>query len=205
MQPGSDNRYSRFIVWAKIILPLIGLAILSSLFLFSQSKKPGSVPGLSIDETKTFADKEHITGPRFAGMTPSGIAIQLSASEASPRPGETGAFDASDLKANIAFPDGKQLNITAKTGRVNANDQMAELVGGILLQTSTGYVAKTAGIRIALDRLDVRSLGPITASGSFGNISAGQMVLTMQPSEVKGASPGYVLVFNNHVKLLYQP
>lgn len=200
-----SNFYSRFIGWAKIILPLIGLAILSSLFLFSKSYVPQTGTELFDGNITDFASTERITGPRFAGMSPSGVAIDLSAAEAHPRAGNAGTFDATVLVANVELPNGETLNIIAEYGYVDSSTMTAALAGGIELKTSNGYTAKTAGMTFALDRLDIRSLGAITSSGPLGEITAGEMVLALEEPETGGIAQGYVLMFKNGVKLVYSP
>jgi len=200
-----DNRYSRFVVWAKIILPLIGLAILSSLFLFSRSYETGNPAGLFDGDIADFANKERISGPRFAGSTQSGAAIQLSADEASPSVSTPGAFDAHRLTAEIEFPDGQALGVTAESGFVDSINKTAVLSGGIVLTTSYGYVAKSDGMTFALDRLDIRSKGEITATGPLGMITAGQLIMRQDGTNPVDGSPEYVLIFKNRVKLIYKP
>jgi hypothetical protein len=98
--------YSRIMAWMKIILPMGGLAILSSLFLFSKSHQPGEViPGFEGGFSE-IAGKERLSGPKFAGMTDSGIAIQLSAAQASPRIAGGAIFDATDLSAEVETRNG---------------------------------------------------------------------------------------------------
>ncbi|MEJ6714421.1 MAG: hypothetical protein QNL16_10775 [Rhodobacterales bacterium] len=200
-----SNVYSRFIGWAKIILPLMGLAILSSLFLFSKSYVPQAGAELFDGNIEDFASTERITGPRFAGMSASGVAIQLSAAEAHPRADSAGAFDATVLVADVEFPNGEKLNIIAEYGYIDSGTMSAALAGGIELKTSNGYTAKTAGMTFALDRLDIRSIGSITSSGPLGEISAGEMVLALEKSETGDVTQGYVLMFKNGVKLVYSP
>jgi len=199
------NLHSRLVVWAKIILPLIGLAILSSLFLFSKTSTPGDNAALVKDTIGSFATKERITAPRFAGMTPSGVAIVLSASEASPRANAPGIFTATDLNAAVEFPNGGSIKILAASGTVNSGTSKAELAGGITLETSNGYIAKTQGMTFGLDRLNIRSHGKITATGALGEITAGEMFVGLERPKNKGDKPGYVIVFKNRAKLVYRP
>ncbi len=200
-----DNRYSRFVAWSKIILPLMALAILSSLFLFSRSGIPGSGIRLTSDELSEFASKERLTGPRFAGMTASGVAIQFSAAEASPRITGGPAFDATDLRARVEMPSGELIRVTARRGSVDSLAKTAELSDGITLETSDGYVAKSDGLSFALDRLKVESHGAITATGPQVNITAGAMSIHLDETRGSEESPGYLLVFKNGVKLIYTP
>ncbi len=199
------STHSRLVAWSKIILPLAALAILSSLFLFAKSKDPERGLRLFNGDLAKFASKERITGPRFAGMTPSGVAIRISASEASPRGVGELIFDATDLKANIEMPDGSFVDVVAVRGLIDSTNMMSELTGGITLETSGGYVAKTFGLTFSLDRLDIQSQGGISATGPIGKVSAGSMVLRLADPVNKGDPASYDLVFKNGIKLIYTP
>ncbi|NOX73495.1 MAG: hypothetical protein GXP03_07710 [Alphaproteobacteria bacterium] len=197
--------HSRLVAWTKIILPLAALAILSSLFLFSKSNNPGKGVRLFDGDLAEFASKERITRPRFAGMTVGGVAIQISAKEASPRSTGGPAFDATDLNANIEMPDGSFVDVEAVRGSIDSSNMMAELTGGITLETSGGYVAKTFGLEFSLDKLDIKSQGKITATGPIGTVSAGLMELHLAEPVTEGEPASYDLVFKNGIKLIYTP
>jgi lipopolysaccharide export system protein LptC len=205
MAARSLNTHTRFVAWAKIILPLAAMAILSSLFLFSKTNDPGKGVRLFDGDLAEFASKERITGPRFAGMTPSGVAIQISAQEASPRNTGGPAFDAFDLQARIELPDLSFVDVVAKQGSIDSLNQMAELTGGITLTTSYGYVAKTFGLSFALGKLDIASQGEISAVGPLGAVRAGSMRLQLADPKDTGELQGYDLVFKNGIKLIYKP
>ncbi len=205
MRRRNINAHSRFVAWAKIILPLIGLTILSGLFLFSDTGSPGLPLGISKAELKDFASKQRITNPRFAGMTPSGIAIQLSAAEASPDNRDGTAYTANDIHAKIETADGSTVSISALRGTVNSISRIAQLTDEISLTTSDGYVAKTFGLSFSLDQLDIKSQGEITAKGPLGLIKAGGLHIMSETSDKAGDSGGYVLLFTDGVKLIYTP
>lgn len=205
MTPRRDNLYSRFVAAAKIVLPLMALAILSSLFLFSKSHDPSEGVRLLDSDLVDYAQKERITAPRFAGLTPSGVAIQLEAREASPRPGGGPSFDAFDLLAKIEVPDGGVINVTAGSGSIDSLAMMAELSGAIVLDTSYGFIAETHGLTFALDRLDIRSQGRITGRGPLGQLEAGEMHVHLAETGDGDEDAGYVLDFKRGVKLVYKP
>jgi len=204
MSRRNENIYSRFVAWAKIILPILGLAILSSLFLFSKSRTPGKGARLFDGSLAKFASKERITGPRFAGMTPSGVAIELSAKQASPRPGSSG-FDATDLKAHMKTRAGQELDITANTGTIDSLARSSKLAGGVTLKTSFGYTALTRGLTFSLDSVNIQSDGKISAFGPLGKIEAGGLHLFLEQPKKGDVTGGYVLEFKNRVRLVYNP
>ncbi len=205
MTGAGNNLYSRFVAWTKIILPLAALAILSSLFLFSRSFDPSKGAQLFNGNLAEFARKQRITAPRFAGMTSDGVAIRISAREASPRDSGSSVVDATDLRANINLPNGDTVDVIAASGAVEPLENRALLTGGITLSTSFGITAKTRGLIFALDRLDIRSQGRIEAMTPRSDITAGQFELRLDDRQKTGKPRGYVLVFKDGVRMVYRP
>lgn len=186
-------------------MPLAAIAILSSLFLFSKSRDAGDGVHLYDGDLTEFASKERITSPRFAGMTPSGIAIQVSATEASPLKTGGPSFDATDVVAVVNMPDGEKIDVIAKKGLIDALNNNAELTGGIILKTTDGYIAETFGMTFALSRLNIKSQGEITATSPFGMIKAGSMSIKSVTLPSGDTATGYDLMFSNGIKLVYKP
>ena len=79
-----DNRYSRFVQWAKIIFPLVALGLLSTMFLLSRTLDPSNaIPFADIDVEK-IAREQQLTSPRFSGTTSDGSSIVVDAESALP-------------------------------------------------------------------------------------------------------------------------
>lgn len=200
---GRDNLHSRLVVWLKILLPLAALAILSTLFLVSSR-------GISPEDAIPYAEAEiadrlrepRLTDASFAGMTKDGAALTLKAAMA--RPGVTGTADsglARGLSGVLETPDGQRTELAATEARLDEAAQLMILSGGVKLATSTGYQIETAGLTVALDRTGLDSTGQVTATGPGGTITAGRLHL----GQASAGLPGYLLVFNGGVRLLYQP
>lgn len=196
-----DNTYSRFIAWAKVLLPLVALAILSTLFLFSRSIDPTQAIPYSQVDVEELAREQRIGEPNFAGVTQDGAAVSIAARAARPDPQDSKKVTGTDLSATIDMPVGTRVQIAAPQGVIDAANQVAALSGGITLTTSTGYSVATEGLTTALDRTSVISDGAVTAEGPLGTLDAGQVVLTQH----NGDDPAYVLVFKDGVKLVYDP
>jgi len=196
-----NNRYSRFVAWVKIILPLVALALLSSLVLFSRSIDPeGAIPFAEVD-VRELARDQVISAPTYTGVTSDGAAIVLSAKSARPDLAEPTRGLATELNARIDTPDGQRVNVTAQKGQIDTRGGVAELSGDVRVDTSSGFSLRTDAMRTALDRTDITSHGPVEGDGPPGTLSAGSMHLFEDETR-----PGtYVLVFQDGVKLVYQP
>ncbi|MFV2035238.1 MAG: LPS export ABC transporter periplasmic protein LptC [Halocynthiibacter sp.] len=196
-----DNAYSRFIAWAKIILPLLALAILSTLFLFSRGIDTGqAIPYADVD-IKELAREPRITLPNYAGVTADGAAISVIAQSARPDPDNPQQVNAADLFTAIDTPEGLRLEITSGSGTLNGQSRQANLSGGVVVQTSSGYNMRTAQLTTSLDGALLTADSEITADGPLGSLIAGQMLL----KRAESGAGSYLLVFKGGVKLIYTP
>ena len=195
-----DNFHSRLVVWLKILLPLAALAILSTLFLVSNSVAPeDAIPYTEADVAARIREPR-LTDASYAGMTSDGAALTLKAATARPgSPGSADAASARGLSGALETPDGGWTRMQAAAVRLDEAAHLMVLTGGVTLSNSTGYAVTLTGLDVALDRTGLFSTGgPVTAIGPAGKITAGAMELTPGTS-------GYLLVFKSGVRLLYQP
>lgn len=192
-----DNR-SRFVAWAKIVLPLVALGLLSTMFLFSRSIDPGdAIPFAGID-VESIAREQRIGGPRFAGTTSDGAALTVAAASARPDPAALKRFIVTDVTAMLALPVSGQFDLRADGAVVDTVAQIVDLSGGVVLTTSTGYRIETDHLSTGIEETSVVSDVEIRATGPIGTLTAGSMRLD------KGEG-GYVLVFKDGVNLIYDP
>lgn len=197
----ADNTYSRLIAWLKIILPLLSLAILSTLFLVAETLDPEkAIPYADVDVAEILRE-QRIGKPAFAGVTSDGTAITVAAGEAKPDPNDTARLTGTDLVAQLLLPQGAMINITSPRGVIDGTAREAVLEGGARLETSTGYKVQTARLTTSFESTYAMTDGVVTADGPPGDISAGLMELT-EDTENAGQ---YLLVFKNGVKLIYDP
>lgn len=198
-----EDAYSRLISWLKITLPLIALAILSTMFLVSRAIDPSQPIRFADVDVEALAREQIIGGPTFSGVTIDGAAITVSAASAKPDSNGPEGITAKDLRASIVTPDGIEILITARFGKIDPVSRIAELVDDVILETSTGYLIQTGRIVTSLAATEIFSGGTITASGPLGQITAGQMVLRQKNDRESKST--YELVFKNGVKLIYDP
>ncbi|MGR3343913.1 MAG: hypothetical protein ACU0DI_11915 [Paracoccaceae bacterium] len=198
-----EDAYSRLIFWLKVTLPLIALAILSTLFLVSRAIDPSQPIRFADVDVDVIAREQIIGGPTFSGVTTDGAAITVSATSAKPGLDGSDGITAKDLRASIVTPDGIEILITARFGKIDSVSRTAELVDDVVLESSTGYLVRTDQIFASLTATEIFSGGTITAIGPLGQITAGQMVLRQKIDPESKST--YELVFKNGVKLIYDP
>lgn len=196
--PSKDNRYSRFVQWAKIIFPLVALGLLSTMFLFSRNLDPSeAIPFAEIDVEK-IAREQQLTAPRFSGTTDDGSAITVEAKSAVPDLTDLRRLTINTVVARIHSLDGPSYGVVADTALYDGVANKLEMKGGVRLSTSTGYRIETEELVTDLAATGLSAPGAVSGRAPAGRLEAGSMVLTSDGDT-------QVLVFKNGVKLVYDP
>lgn len=194
-----DNSHSRMVAWLKVALPLLALALLSTLFLFSRGVDPeDAIPYADVDVQDRMAEPRMV-GVGFSGKTANGAAITLTAGEA--RPGLDDQITAKDISASVQFPKGGSIILTAVQADLRGQTESARLSGGVTVTDETGYKIKTSGLALSTTGTLAQSDGPIHAIGPLGELKADSMIISTD-----NASPDdFLMVFKGRVTVLYHP
>lgn len=196
-----DNFHSTVVAWLKIALPLLALAILSTLFLVSRTVDPSdAIPFAEVD-IEDRVREPRLTNPTWAGVTDDGAALTIAASEAKPQQKDGAGAGAAALVADLQAPDGSSAQLVAAHGVLNTEKKEFLVDGGVTITTSSGYKLQTEAMTAALDRTSLVSETPVSGESPVGKVTAGAMELR----QATDGSGSYVLVLKNGVKLLYQP
>jgi lipopolysaccharide export system protein LptC len=191
--------HSRIVAWAKVILPLAALGILSTLFLFARAIDPeDAIPYAEVDVEERIREPR-LTAPTYSGVTSDGAAVTFQAFEARPATG-TDPARAEEMQVRVTTPDGGQADLSAAFGTLNTEAGLLTLAGGVTLTTSTGYKVETEALEARLDRTGLMARSDIRATAPMGQITATGM--TLQPVPDTGE---YVMIFNGRVRLTYTP
>jgi len=192
------DRHSRLVAWLKIALPMLALAILSTLFLVSHRIDPAqTIPYAEVD-VEGLAREQRVGSPSYAGMTADGATVSFMADSARPAL-DGGRMTAVKPRARIDLPTGRSITVAAAEGYLDRKDNQAGLSGGTVVTTSDGYRVKTDSATAWLDRTRLETAGAVQGRGPMGELTAGRMVL----SQDDGGS--YLLRFEGGVKLIYRP
>ena len=194
-----DNTYSRVVAWMKIILPLLALAILSTLFLVARTIDPAqNLPFADVDVDE-LAREQRIGQPDYSSVTADGAAISLSAESARPDPNDPNRIDGTAIRAAIDMPGGGRIDIDSQRMQIDNTAGLAKLRDGVVVRSDDGITLTSETLDIALDSTRFESDTPVRLEGPAGTLTADRFQLTGNGS----ASQPYVLVFKGHVKLIY--
>ncbi|WP_161635610.1 LPS export ABC transporter periplasmic protein LptC [Actibacterium mucosum] len=197
----ADNAYSRFVAILRIVLPLVAIGLLSTLFLFSRKVDPErAIPFAEVD-VEAILREERVNQPTYTSVTQKGTAVSVSAKSVLTDVGNADNANADEIVARLDFPSGTRALISSAKGNLDSPSSILNLEGGVVILTSDGLRIETAALTTSLVNTDIRTQGTVTAEGSLGTLTAGQMHLT----ETGGENGSYVAVFNKGVKLVYRP
>lgn len=195
-----DNLHSRLVARAKIFLPLVSLALLATLFLFSRSSETISDIPYAQVEIESLAREQRLDGPTFATVTDDGAQLEISAVTVRPDPSNKDVVNSVQIQAELKMPDDSMVSMLANDAVIDGPSRIAELSGGVNLETTTGYSVTTDRIAAKLNLSKIESPGAVVGHAPSGEISAGAMEIAQDTD-----TGDYVLVFKNRVKLIYQP
>ena len=194
----ANNFHSQLVGWLKILLPLAALMLLSTLFLFARN--PGTSTDIPFAEIDAAAAEQRIAAPRFSGLTTTGDTLQISADSARPDADGGSVVTIDRPRLSLDATDGTTLRVTAGSGTVDTTTRQAQLGGLARLETSSGYVMETKGLRADLATGTVTSDGALEVQAPFGQLQAGQVTF-----QAGNGDTGQQMNFTGGVKLVYTP
>jgi len=195
-----DNFHTRLVNWAKIILPLVALGLLSTLFLLSRKVDLNDqIPVVDVDLAQRAHD-QGATNPSFAGVASGGEEVTFRAQSVRPDPADRDILLAQRAQAKLTLNGGGVVDITSQRGTANQAEMTALLEGDVRFETTTGYHIRTDSITTRFSTLHAETPGEITGTGPPGDLSAGRMLLTSDPDTGDAH-----LQFTDGVKLIYMP
>jgi hypothetical protein len=127
MMATEGNFYSWLVGWVKIILPMLALALLSTLFLFARS--PSETSGIPLAQLEELAREQQITAPQFSGVTDDGSVIAIAAKNAKPDAANPQNLLVENFSFDMDATDGTTLNITSGMSVLNSVTRTARLNG----------------------------------------------------------------------------
>lgn len=194
----ADNLHSQLVGWAKIILPLSALALLSTLFLLARDAN--TTDDTALAQAEEIAREQKVTAPEFAGVTDTGDTIIISAKSAQPDTARPDILQIDDIRMRLNTTDGSFVEVTAVEGEIDGRAHIASFLGLARLQTSNGYEMETNGLVAELQTGRVTSNGLLEIRAPFGELTAGMVTF-----QVATADAGQQMLFTNGVRLLYRP
>ncbi|MEM6309803.1 MAG: LPS export ABC transporter periplasmic protein LptC [Pseudomonadota bacterium] len=190
--------YSRMVSVLRIALPLLALAILSTLFLVSERVQPGENIPFAQNDVQDRVRDQRISSPVFNGVTSAGDNIFLTAEQMVTL--EQGGNSATQVRARLDFLEGGSVSFISDYALIDFPQDSADLQGNVLIDSTAGYRIRSDQLLAKLSQIDVFSPGPVDGYGPAGTLMAGKMRIT-----TTNTGKSVQFLFTEGVKLVYDP
>ncbi|WP_108861643.1 LPS export ABC transporter periplasmic protein LptC [Ruegeria sp. Alg231-54] len=191
--------HSRRVQFFKVVLPLVAIAMLSTVFLLSRSIETNvSVPFNQQDIDERLADQV-VMQPNYQGTTRKGEDVQIEASRAT-QGTEGEAPTAAEFRGRFGLLNGGVITLDSNTGMIRPDKNTATFVGDVVITTTDGIVVTTDLLNTALDEIQGDTPGQVDGTGIIGDFTAGRMTFGTEKKD----GPVHI-IFTDGVKLVYEP
>lgn len=195
---GSLSAHSRLVFWLKITLPILALAILSTIFLLARRiDYEGALPYVQ-EAIDSRANDPRLTRPDYGGMTDDGASVSVTAAEARPGKDPGSPATATDVVAEYRKGGRPTVRVTGASGTFDTLGGTIDLRGSARMTTADGYDLSADRMRADLHSQDLIAEGNVAGDMPLGRITAGRMEMT-------GPAGKHHLVFKDRVRLVYKP
>ena len=192
-----NDAYSQFVSWAKVVLPLGAIILLSTLFLIGRNVGDTSqIPYADIEE---IARQPRLSAPKMVGMSETGGTYTIEADVARQDPDTNNGLIAEAIVVNMTTIDGIQTTVSAGVGKLDSDAKVVTLNSLARVATSDGYLMETRGLVTSLTDGSLETTDPLEVRAPYGSLTAGRLTITPDSDEPQ------LIVFNNGVRLVYQP
>jgi lipopolysaccharide export system protein LptC len=176
------NRHSRFVRFAKISLPIIGLLVagvfVGRTWLFSQ------FPGLNMPAVLFSKNGLTMVEPRLTGRSRD-RAYDIGANRATQDFMTPKVVQLEQLAGRVEMQDNGWAKIESHAGTYDGNKNTLNLAGGVTVTTSTGYLLTGEAAAIDLTKGNMSTDKPVHIHGPTGMLEAGSADVTDSGANIR--------------------
>ncbi|MBF9057941.1 LPS export ABC transporter periplasmic protein LptC [Rhodobacterales bacterium HKCCSP123] len=194
----APNRYSTVVTWVKVALPLLALALLSTMFLFSRKPNPDAALPFAEVDIAELVREQRVSQPRFAGTLEDGREVDLVAATAAPQPANPNRIHLTEVEASLTLAAEDRMRLTAGEGAIDLAARNVSLEGQVSAETTSGLSLGTERLIVAMDTMQLAAPGTIEIVGDGISLTAGAM-------DMSGPEGAAFVSFTGGVRLLYEP
>lgn len=192
--------YSRLVRMMKIALPICAMLLIGLIFL-SGRERGGVVDLTTTKDAAALAAGLELDNPRFAGVTENGEPYVLTATTALPDGAVPNRIDLNQPVGEITLSDARRIKVTSPEGRMFRKDEMLDLSGGVVAESSDGYRLVTDHVEVDIGKKTALAPGHLLAEGPRGSIEADHVRAEQGPGEARPVT----LWFTGNVRVVFIP
>ncbi|MBL9059625.1 MAG: LPS export ABC transporter periplasmic protein LptC [Mangrovicoccus sp.] len=198
---GAGGGYTRAVTIAKVVLPLLALAILTGLIVLARTAPEGEPLRYVTRDVEDLADQQRLGEGRHEAVTREGAEVTITAAQLVPDAQRPRVTHGTDLTARMVTREGFVYDLDADTGVIDEIAMESLLTGNVVVTSSDGYTMTTDQMMMRTDRTYAESRAPVHADGPLGTLDAGRMQVYADPDDETRTR----MVFTGGVRLLYIP
>lgn len=189
--------YSRFVAIAKLVLPLVAVALLALVWAWPNLRGSDARFRLGFSDLVTRdTTGPSMVNPRYVGTDSQKQPFAITSDAARNSLLDRMKIDLVVPKGDIALSDGSWLILAADTGVYARTAKTLELFGGVTLFHDSGYEIRTDSAYVDLEKSTAEGYRPVHGHGPFGDLRAEGFVLLEK---------GKVIRFTGKAKLVLYP
>jgi lipopolysaccharide export system protein LptC len=167
----TSQRKSKLVRQLKLILPIVSVALVVMLLVWSDQIKIAPPPQKK-DILPDQMGQNKLINPRFESQDEKAQPYVITAKEALQIPDNLNVVDLILPKAELKLNDGNAVNVESVKGQFDQVKQTLNLNENVVLVDKQGYQINLQSVDIDLIGKTSQSLTPVTAKGPVGSIQA---------------------------------
>ena len=163
----AGRRYTRFVGFMKVFLPLLASVIVAALAIWPMLREDGEPV---VAELEKQPDVLQVTGPLLVGTDLNNRPYSIAATRAQQGPEGPHIVELSDPEGTLTGRDGTVLSLLAKSGRYDRDAERLFLEGDVRIWRDDGHSFATDEVYIDMDGHRAWGDRPVLADGPAGQI-----------------------------------
>ncbi len=194
--PRYRSTYSRFVLLAKVVLPVIAGIVVVLVVIWPEFKgqPEGFHLGISDIRIET-SGGQRLVNARFNGLDSAERPFSVTAESVMQSPDGKGSFDLRQPKADMTLDGSRWVAMTAPEGTYFRDRQLLDLRGGVDVFHDDGYQFRTAEVRIDFTNGSAAGAEPVHGQGPFGTIDGQGIDITERGDRILVTGRSRLILF----------
>lgn len=172
LRNASRNRYSSFVTFMKVALPVVAVGLVLLIVVWPQFWDADSrftLPSIKI--TADDLNSRQMINPQYQGFDKDDRPFSVTADLATQKPNNDEVVDLDKPKAKLMLQNGKWVTIDARSGVYDQQQQTMKLKGQVNLTHEDDFVMTTEEVTVGIKAGTAASASPVEGHGPDGNLT----------------------------------
>lgn len=191
---GALRRHQRFISWAKRILPLVALLLLSAVMLWPELVSQHNPARVSyhLSTGAGGTDQGSMLKAHYQGLDDAGRPFTLTAAKAVQTDADTVVL--TKPAGDITLKSDTWIMVQSRDGQYHAKAQKLDLTNHVVLYRDDGTTVRTAVAVVNLKTSDASGHARVNADGPFGTLDAQGFVMSDKGQRLNFTGPAKLVL-----------